>query len=242
MAHDVFISYSTKDKIIADAVCAKLEESKIRSWIAPRDVPAGANFGKSIINAINNCKVFILIWSADTHTSNHIMNEINQAFNKGITIIPFRIQDVQPNDEMSYYLGRTHWLDAIDPPLEKHIAVLRDTVLANLGREPYQAESPHQPEKPKVEKEVASGRVEIVKPKVDSPLRKKPGKIKKSDQSKGAFMTRFGKFIPFALIGVAVAVILGLYFSGGLDIFGSDISSVAALTHLMYLMTFQQEI
>jgi hypothetical protein len=29
MAHDVFISYSNKDKVVADAVCAKLEEKGI---------------------------------------------------------------------------------------------------------------------------------------------------------------------------------------------------------------------
>ncbi|NQT71340.1 MAG: toll/interleukin-1 receptor domain-containing protein [Chloroflexi bacterium] len=37
MAHDVFISYSTNDKTVADAVCATLESQKIRCWIAPRD-------------------------------------------------------------------------------------------------------------------------------------------------------------------------------------------------------------
>jgi hypothetical protein len=36
---------------------------------------------------------------------------------------------------MRYYFGRTHWLDAISPPLEKHIATLRDAILVNLGRE-----------------------------------------------------------------------------------------------------------
>lgn len=61
MAHDAFISYSTKDKTIADAVCAKLEESSIRAWISPRDVPAGSNFAESIVEAINICKVFVLI-------------------------------------------------------------------------------------------------------------------------------------------------------------------------------------
>jgi len=121
MAHDVFISYSTKDKTIADAVCAKLEESKIRSWIAPRDVPAGKNFAESIIEAIDICKVFVLIWSSNTNTSEHILNEINRAFDQGITIIPFRIEDVQPTRAMSYYFGRTHWLDALTPPLEQHI-------------------------------------------------------------------------------------------------------------------------
>jgi hypothetical protein len=134
MAHDVFISYPSKDKTIADAVCSKLEGQNIRCWIAPRDVHAGQNFAESIIKAIDTCKVFVLIWSASTNASEHILNEINRAFDKGITIIPFRIQDVQPTDAMSYYFGRTHWLDALTPPLEKHIETLIDRIYIILGR------------------------------------------------------------------------------------------------------------
>ncbi|MCJ7519412.1 MAG: substrate-binding domain-containing protein [Anaerolineaceae bacterium] len=147
MAHDAFISYSTKDKTIADAVCSKLEENKIRVWMAPRDIPSGSNFAKSIVQAINSCKVFVLIWSSHTNVSEHILNEINQAFDQGITIIPFRIQDVQPTDEMRYYFGRTHWLDAIDPPLEEHITTLRNNILVILGREIPKAESKASSEK-----------------------------------------------------------------------------------------------
>lgn len=135
MSHDVFISYSTKDKTIADAVCAKLEEDGIRAWIAPRDVPPGNNFAESIVEAIDTCKIFILIWSSNANTSEHILNEINQAFEQGIIIIPFRVEDVQPTRAMRYYIGRTHWLDAITPPLVKHIATLASTILVNLGRE-----------------------------------------------------------------------------------------------------------
>ncbi len=43
MEHDVFISYAHEDKAIADAICAKLEENKIRCWIAPRDITPGKN-------------------------------------------------------------------------------------------------------------------------------------------------------------------------------------------------------
>jgi len=39
MAHDVFISYSSKDKTVANAVCATVENRKVRCWIAPRDIP-----------------------------------------------------------------------------------------------------------------------------------------------------------------------------------------------------------
>ena len=135
MAHEVFISYPNKDKVIADAVCAKLEDNKIRVWIAPRDVPAGVNFAESIIDAIDTCKIFVLIWSANTNASEHILNELNQAFDQGITVIPFRIENVEPSKALKYYIGRTHWLDAMTPPLEKHIKFLADTILTNLGRQ-----------------------------------------------------------------------------------------------------------
>lgn len=230
MAHDVFISYSTKDKTIADAVCAKLEENKIRAWIAPRDIPAGANFGESIIRAINSCKVFVLIWSANTNTSNHILNEINQAFDNGITIIPFRIQDIQPTDEMRYYFGRTHWLDAIDPPLENHINTLRDTILLNLGREPYSPpptpppsaveEPPQKAIQPPAEisrdkkPAVEEARLEAVKPPGASPPVHQSQKTDQETQFKVTVPVKFIKILPIAA-GLFVMITLAiLYFTG----------------------------
>jgi len=225
MAHDVFISYSTKDKTIADAVCAKLEENKIRVWIAPRDVAAGSNFGESIIRAINTCKVFVLIWSANTNTSNHILNEINQAFDQGITIIPFRIQDIQPSDEMRYYFGRTHWLDAINPPLENHINTLRDTILVNLGRElqpaapapvlePSPGEVTKPPDEPRREEKPVLEKAEVVKPPIISPPRKKSRKIDPGGQPKKAAPGKLKKYLPIAAGGLVLLTVVILLISG----------------------------
>ncbi|MCJ7625258.1 MAG: toll/interleukin-1 receptor domain-containing protein [Anaerolineaceae bacterium] len=44
MSHDIFISYSSKDKIIADAAVAALEKNDIRCWYAPRDISPGAEW------------------------------------------------------------------------------------------------------------------------------------------------------------------------------------------------------
>ena len=44
MLHDVFISYASEDKLVADAVAAILEQKGIKSWIAPRDVTVGEIF------------------------------------------------------------------------------------------------------------------------------------------------------------------------------------------------------
>jgi hypothetical protein len=45
-ARDVFVSYTSQDAAIADAVVENLERQGIKCWIAPRDVttrPAGPN-------------------------------------------------------------------------------------------------------------------------------------------------------------------------------------------------------
>jgi hypothetical protein len=133
MPHDVFISYSSIDNKIANAIVARLEEKGIRCWVAYRDIPAGSNFAKSIVNAINECEILVLIWSANSNSSKHIPNELSQAFDQGITIIPFRIKNVEPSQELSYYIGSTNWLDAITPPMEKRID---DLVKAVLDRSP----------------------------------------------------------------------------------------------------------
>jgi TIR domain len=64
MAHDVFISHSSSDKTIADAVCATLEKASICCWIAPRDVQPGRSFAGEITRAIQQSKVMVLIFSA----------------------------------------------------------------------------------------------------------------------------------------------------------------------------------
>jgi hypothetical protein len=38
---DVFLSYSSKDKTIADAAVATLESKGLRCWVAPRDITPG---------------------------------------------------------------------------------------------------------------------------------------------------------------------------------------------------------
>jgi TIR domain len=126
--HDVFISYAQEDKPVADAVCAKLESRNIRCWIAPRDIPPGKNFPEAIIEGIEDGKVVVLIFSSFANKSPHVMRELTNAVNKGRIIIPFRIEDVLPSKSMEYLISVPHWLDAVTPPMEKHIDLLVGTV------------------------------------------------------------------------------------------------------------------
>lgn len=53
MEHEVFINYSTQDKVIADAVCHSLEENNIPCWVAPREEEYGIFIGTNV-NLIND--------------------------------------------------------------------------------------------------------------------------------------------------------------------------------------------
>jgi hypothetical protein len=129
----VFISYSSKDKTVADAVCATLESRKIRCWIAPRDVPPGKPYAASLVNAISDSRVFVLVLSEGSNQSSHVLREVGEAVDNGIPILPLRIEDVEPSQEMRYYIKSIHWLDAMTPPLEQHLEKLSGSVQALLA-------------------------------------------------------------------------------------------------------------
>lgn len=121
MAYDVFISHSSKDKQTADAVCHYLEQNGIRCWIAPRDILPGGDWAESIVEAIRESRLMLLIFSSNANDSHQINREVNLAADENIPIVPFRIENVQPSTKLRYYLGTPHWLDALTPPLEKHL-------------------------------------------------------------------------------------------------------------------------
>ena len=110
MAHDVFISYSNIDKSVAVDVCSILEKNGIPCWIAPRDVPAGKPYAASLVNAIRDSQIIVLVLSKGSNNSVHVLREMSEAVDNGIPIIPFRIEDIEPSEEMRYYIKSIHWL------------------------------------------------------------------------------------------------------------------------------------
>ena len=135
MASKVFISHSSKDRPIADAICNHLESAGIRCWIAPRDIAFGADWTEGILRGIDSCRVFVLVFSENANDSEHVRREVAKAFSLGLAVIPFRTEPVSPNRGLGYFLETVHWLDAITPPLQNHFRALTDQVKQLLGNE-----------------------------------------------------------------------------------------------------------
>jgi hypothetical protein len=132
MAHDVFVSYSSKDKTIADSIVAAMENNHIRCWCAPRDIKPSEGWGKAISNAIEESKIFLIIFSGNSNRSQHVLDELNLAISQEIPILPFRIENLEPDGAMRLHLSSRHWLDAYDSSWETHIKKLILTVSSHL--------------------------------------------------------------------------------------------------------------
>jgi hypothetical protein len=132
--HDAFVSYSTADKPVADAIVSRLEQAGIRCWIAPRDVIPGMVWAEAIIEAIDTSRLMVVVLSGAANQSRQVIREVERAVAHGVVVIPFRIESILPTGAMAYYLGSEHWLDALTPPLESHIAQLVKASLALLER------------------------------------------------------------------------------------------------------------
>jgi TPR repeat protein len=136
MGHDVFISYSSKDKTTGDAVCATLESEGIRCWIAPRDVTPSMEWSECIIDAIQECRIMVLVFTTSANDSPQIHREIERAVNHGVAVLPFRTEDILPDKALEYFIGDVHWLDALTVPLEAHLKNLAETVKMLLAKMP----------------------------------------------------------------------------------------------------------
>jgi hypothetical protein len=133
MAHDVFISHSSNNRTVANAVCAALEGIGIRCWIAPRDVLPGRSYSGEITRAIQQSRAFILIFSEHSNNSEQVLREVQLAANSRLHIVQFRIDAVAPSDDLEYYLSGPHWLDAVTPPLEDSLGQLKSSMKALLA-------------------------------------------------------------------------------------------------------------
>ena len=131
--HDVFVSYSARDKPVADAIVSRLEQAGIRCWVAPRDVIPGTVWGDAIIQGIETSRLMVVVLSGEANESRQVIREVERAVANDVVVVPFRIESIEPTGAMAYYLASEHWLDAMTPPLESHILRLVTVAHALLG-------------------------------------------------------------------------------------------------------------
>ena len=134
MSKDIFVSYTTPDRHIAEDVVAFFETQGIDCFIAPRDIDPGKAYAANLMQAIDSSRAIILIASDAINRSEHVLNEIEQIVHKKKPLIPFFIEDFVMSDELCYYLSRTQRIVAYPDPIPSYYGKLMTAVTPYLPK------------------------------------------------------------------------------------------------------------
>lgn len=138
--YDVFISYSSKDQKLVEAMCHYLEERNLRCFVAYRDVPKGKDWGPFIEKGIEDSKVLVYVHTEASNMSEETTREINLAFEEGCVVIPFRVSAIKYGTGKRYRLNNLNWLDAFPQSPENYFGDLFDILKVNFPQRIQQKE------------------------------------------------------------------------------------------------------
>lgn len=78
--YSCFISYSTKDKLFADQLYARMQEVHLRVWYAPQGLQGGKKAHEQIETAIRSHDKLLIVLSKASLRSEWVMKELRKAF------------------------------------------------------------------------------------------------------------------------------------------------------------------
>ncbi len=146
--HDIFISYSRKNKDLVLPIKEEIERTLgLRCWIDLSDIPCGSeNFKRKVIPGIKQTRIaFLFFLTAESQASEYAMKEINFAKKRAKKrLILIRINDDEMTDEFAFDFQDADIIDWRQP--EQKAKLLRDLRLwADEATEPH---SPTATQKP----------------------------------------------------------------------------------------------
>lgn len=113
MAFNVFISYSTIDLEVVNKFKELLSSSLINTFMAEYSVIPGESLNERIFPSIENCNIFLLLYSESAQESEWVAKEIEYAKARNKFILPVLLDE---HAELPAYLGDIKYLPAHAKP------------------------------------------------------------------------------------------------------------------------------
>lgn len=139
MAHDVFISYSSKNFAQVQNICDFLEQNGVKCFLAARDIPKGVEWATVLPQAIKVSKTFLVIHSTEYNDSIEVDREIKIASDSKKKIITLRIDNSDLRSAKEYYLTVINWIDLSQ---EKALEDLLKSILESNVKSIYKKSMP----------------------------------------------------------------------------------------------------
>jgi TIR domain len=89
----IFISYSTQDLDQVEMLRQQMKGTAIDVFVAEHSVQPSENLSQRISNAIQECDLFVVLWSNNAQNSGWVSQEIGRAGALNKTILPLVLQE-----------------------------------------------------------------------------------------------------------------------------------------------------
>jgi predicted ATPase len=145
----VFICHASENAATARQIVDILESSGTPCWIAPRNIPPGAEFTTSILDALAAAPAVVLVFSGAANGSPHVRRELETVVGQDTPLLPVRVDDVDPSPSLRYFIGTSQWLDTVGVPATTWGPLLVAGIARVTGHAPTPVAAPP-PAKPAV--------------------------------------------------------------------------------------------
>jgi len=102
---DIFISYSTHDRVPAQKLVGRLRSEGFSVWIDESGISAAAQWSSEIVRAIESSTVFIILLSKSAFESHNVIKELSLASEEKKHIIPVEVEHIELSHEVKYQLA-----------------------------------------------------------------------------------------------------------------------------------------
>ncbi|MBE9032990.1 TIR domain-containing protein, partial [filamentous cyanobacterium LEGE 11480] len=112
--HDVFISYSRRDKVFVERLHGALKQAGQSAWIDWIGIPVTSDWWAEIERGIEGADTFVFVMSPDSLESEYCQKEVLHAMQHNKRLVPIVHRDCESNLEADnaahQALRRHHWL------------------------------------------------------------------------------------------------------------------------------------
>ena len=130
MKADVFVSYSSQNRDEVVKIVNILREAGVSVWMDEGGIEAAALWSESIVQAINTCKVLVMMVSRHSTDSPNVVKEVMLASESDKVILPVYLEPSEIPARLKYQLTGIQHLEVY----EYEFDVLKDELLRGLAR------------------------------------------------------------------------------------------------------------
>ncbi|MHB8577565.1 MAG: AAA family ATPase, partial [Dehalococcoidia bacterium] len=109
----VFISYSSEERLPAERLAETLKAHAISSWLDKRNIPAGSSWDAAIVKGIRACAVVAVLCSPKAMASDHVRQELRLALQYRKPILPLLLEPTPFPEEVEYVLAGRQWIELV---------------------------------------------------------------------------------------------------------------------------------